>query len=235
MKEFNRLVLLGGGGHCKSVLDAVIRLNQFSQIVITDDDLAVGTDIMGCKVVGNDNLLPDLWAQGYRKAFIAVGSIKNTDIRRRIYQRAVKIGFEFPVIIDSSAIVARSAQLGAGVFVGKNSVINSDATIGDMSIINTGAIVEHGCHIGRFAHIAVGATVCGDVSIGNDAFVGANATIVQGVNVGMKGIVGAGALVLGDVGAGSTVVGVWGGKIKSRYSFLSVCSHILHARLYAVS
>ena len=33
MKEFKRLVLLGGGGHCKSVLDAVIILNQFSQII----------------------------------------------------------------------------------------------------------------------------------------------------------------------------------------------------------
>lgn len=199
MNEKNKLVLIGGGGHCKSVLDAIIRTNGFKDIVITDCEIPAGSKVLGFEVVGDDEMLPVLFEKGFRYAFITIGSIISTDKRRIAYQRASEIGFDFPTIVDPSAVIASSAQIGSGVYIGKNAVVNSEALIEDMAIINTGAIIEHDCQIGKFAHIAVGATVCGGAKIGNDVFIGANATIIQGLTIGKNCIIGAGRVILDDV------------------------------------
>lgn len=208
MGEKRRLVLIGGGGHCRSVLDAARRMNVFEEIVITDCSVPAGSEIMGCKVAGNDDLIPRLFQGGFQMAFVSVGSIESAERRKDIHRRAREAGFEFPNIIDPSAAVSGHAVLGEGVFIGKNAVVNAGSRIGDMAIINTGAIVEHGCHVGDFSHIAVGAVVCGDSQIGDSVFVGANATIIQGVRIGMNSVIGAGRVVLRDVEANSRIVGM---------------------------
>lgn len=211
MRENSRLVLIGGGGHCKSVLDTIIRLNTYSEVVITDCKLAAGTGILGCKVVGNDEMLPELFEQGFRDAVIAIGSIKSTDMRRDAFLKAQKVGFNFPDIIDPSAVVAESASIGAGVYIGKNAAVNADTVIDDMAIINTGAIVEHDCRIGKFTHVAVGAVVCGGAELEKDILIGANAVVLQGVKIERNSIIGAGSIVLGDIPENSMVIGVSGG------------------------
>ncbi|WP_286152667.1 acetyltransferase [Sporofaciens musculi] len=208
MDEKKRLVLLGGGGHCSSVLDAAQRMGMFDEIVITDCDMVAGTEFMGSRVVGTDDALLQLFQDGIRMAFISMGSIKSTKLRKLLYRRAMDMGFDFPNIIDPSALVSEYAMLGKGIFVGKNSVINAGARVGDMAIINTGAIVEHGSSIGSFSHISVGAVVCGDSKIGNSVFVGANAAIIQGVKVGANSIVGAGSIVLKDAVPDSRIIGL---------------------------
>ena len=206
MDEKKRLVLLGGGGHCSSVLDAAQRMGMFDEIVITDCDMVAGTEFMGSRVVGTDDALLQLFQDGIRMAFISMGSIKSTKLRKLLYRRAMDMGFDFPNIIDPSALVSEYAMLGKGIFVGKNSVINAGARVGDMAIINTGAIVEHGSSIGSFSHISVGAG--GDSKIGNSVFVGANAAIIQGVKVGANSIVGAGSIVLKDAVPDSRIIGL---------------------------
>lgn len=207
-----RLVLIGGGGHCKSVLDAALCMNIFEEIVITDHKISAGSKIMGCKVIGNDILLSRLYIDGFTQAFIALGSIKSTKQREKIYQKASAIGFKFPNIIDPSAILSKEISLGKGIFIGKKAVINSGSTIGDMSIINTGAIIEHDCQIGNFSHIAVSAVICGGCEIGDSTFVGANTTIIQGVKIGMNCIIGAGSIVLGNVSENNKVIGTFRGE-----------------------
>lgn len=194
-----RLVLIGGGGHCRSVLDTARRMDVFEEIVITDCSIPVGTEFMGCRVVGTDELLPRLFQDGFRMAFISVGSIKSTNQRKVICQRAKKAGFQFANVIDPSALVSDYAVVGTGIYVGKRAVINAGAYIQDMAIINTGAIIEHECHVGNYSHVAVGAVVCGGSDIGDSVFIGANATVVQGIKVGMNSIIGAGCVVLKNV------------------------------------
>lgn len=208
MGDNRKLVLVGGGGHCKSVLDTILQLNIYSEVVITDCKLAAGTRILGCEVVGNDEMLSELYKKGFRNAVITIGSIKSTDIRRNVFLKAEEVGFNFPKIIDPSAVVSGLASIGAGVYIGKNAVVNVDAVIGNMAIINTGAIIEHDCRIGEFAHIAVGAAICGGAEIESDVLIGANAVVIQGVKIGRNSIIGAGSVVLGDVPKNSTVMGI---------------------------
>ena len=203
-----KIVLIGGGGHCKSVLDSLLRKREYSEILITDPMIEKGSMIMGCRVVGGDDALEELYSDGVKNAFITIGSIMDPSLRKKVYLRAKNIGFAFPSIIDSSSIVSESVFLGEGVFVGKGAIVNSDARIASMSIINTGAIIEHECFVGSFVHVSVGAKVCGECILEDSVFIGANATIIQGKRIGEGSVVGAGAVVISDIEKGSTVVGV---------------------------
>ncbi len=203
-----KLVLVGGGGHCKSVIDAVIRSHEFDEIVITDASAPVGTKIMGISVVGSDDMLEKLRADGFEYAFVTIGSIKSTTLRHKVVSSLNDLGYKFPVIIDPSAIVSQSAFVGDGTFIGKNVVLNAEAEVGQHCIINTGTIIEHECSIGEFTHVAVGAVICGGCQIGADCLIGTGSTIIQGIQIGSNSIIGGGALVNSNLADGCTAVGV---------------------------
>ncbi len=200
--------MLGGGGHCKSVLDALLRMDKYTEIVITDPFLKPGSVIMGCKVIGNDEVLPKLRESGFTDAFITLGSLTDTRIRRNLSDRIDDLSFSIPVIADPTAVISDYSQIGEGTFLGKNSVINADAKIGRHCIINTGAILEHECEVGDFCHISVGTILCGNVHVGNDSFIGSGTTVIQGISVGHDAVVGANSTVLRSVEDGRTVYGI---------------------------
>ena len=201
------MVLLGGGGHCVSVLDAVIRQGIYKDIRILDRPSQIGKRVLQYTISGSDEELVELFREGYRDAFVTVGSIQDSSLRKKLAQRIREAGFHFINVIDPSATVAESVVMGTGIFVGKRAVINAGSEIGDMAIINTGAIVEHGNRVGAYAHVSVGAVLCGDVSVGVDCLIGANATILQGLTIGEQSIVGAGSLILKNVPPYSKVYG----------------------------
>lgn len=194
-----KIVLLGGGGHCISVLDCILSGKEYKEIVIVDSNVQINSRILGCAVVGDDSVLPKLKKSGFEYAFITVGSIKSTKIRRNLYEQACSLGFKFPVVADPSAVISKYSNLGAGSFIGKNAVVNANVTIGEQCIINTGAIIEHESSVGAFSHISVGAILCGNCIIGCDSFVGAGSTIIQGVSTGNNVIIGAGSTVLCNI------------------------------------
>lgn len=206
-----KIVLIGGGGHCKSVLDTLTALGTYSEIFVTDKEAVTDLQFPGVKFAGSDDALPGLFRDGVREAFLSIGSITSSKIRQQARGRARDIGFDFPSIIDPSARISSTADIGKGVFIGKGAIVNAGVRIGDFAIINTGSIIEHDCRVGEFTHVAVGAVVCGKADMGSDVFVGANATVIQGVKVGRKSVIGAGSVVLRDVPENGRAVGVWEG------------------------
>ena len=203
-----KLVLIGGGGHCKSVIDAVLRAKIYSEVVITDPVILEGTTILTCKVVGNDDKLPELINDGFTDAFITVGSIESAELRKKLFMKSFVLGFNFPVIADPSAVISKNSVIGKGTFIGKNAVINADVKIGANCIINTGCIIEHECVIGDFTHISVGSILCGNVEIGNENFIGAGSTVIQGLKIGNKNIIGANSVVLSNMEDNMKVYGI---------------------------
>ena len=193
-----KLLLIGGGGHCRSVLDTAIRLNIFDEIGIVD---FTDSSCLGVKVVGNDDDIPSLINNGWNEAFITVGSVGDTSIRRRLYKMAKDLNLTIPALIDPTAVIANGVEIGEGVFIGKRAIVNTCSTIGRCAIINTGAIVEHDCRIGDFAHISPGAVVCGQVTVGEDSHVGAGAVVRQQIKIGDNALIGAGSVVVANVAA----------------------------------
>lgn len=196
--ENRKLLLIGGGGHCKSIISSLNR-NCFSEVGIIDPKLENGSEIMGIKVVGKDEDLSNLRMQGFSYAFISLGSIGNTCLRKNLFNEATRLGFEIINIIDDSASVDKNVRFGKGVFIGKNAVVNAETVLGDGCIINSGSIVEHECCIGEFSHVAPGAVVCGNCYIGDDVHIGANSCIKQGVTVEGGTMIGMGSVVIKNV------------------------------------
>lgn len=199
-----KIVLLGGGGHALSVSDAILSMGCFEICGYTDV-----TDANNhINYLGTDDVLPKIYDCGIQNAAICVGYLGRSKLRDKLYALVQRIGFALPPIIDKSAVVSKSAEIGDGTFVGKGVIINADTKVGKMCIINSGAILEHNNLIDDFSHISVGTTLCGDVMVGHHSFIGANATVIQGVKIGMNAIVGAGSLVLGNVEQDTTCFGI---------------------------
>lgn len=199
-----KLLLLGGGGHCKSILDSILSSGLYDDVGIIDEGTAAALDV---PVVGSDDDLTALFGKGWTDAFISVGSIGHTGLRRRLYGMVKQIGFHIPSIVDNTAVVSRGTQIGEGCFVGKKAVINTDASLGCCAIVNTGAIVEHDCIVGDFSHISPGAVLCGQVRIGHDTHIGAGAVVRQLISVGNDVLIGAGSVVVKNISDGETAYG----------------------------
>ena len=191
-----RLLLIGGGGHCHSVLDSILAMKSYEEIGIIDN---IDNSYSGIPVIGTDDDVFKLYHCGWTDTVITVGSVGNTAVRRRLYQMAKKIGLFIPTIIDPSAIIARGTEIGEGTFIGKRAVVNAGTIINKCSIINTGAIVEHDCVLGSFSHISPGTVLCGHVQIGADSHIGAGAVVKQQISIGENVLIGAGSVVVKDI------------------------------------
>lgn len=194
MKE---IILVGFGGHAKSVIDSIEKAKQYRIVGYTD--IEAGRDYRGYKFLGNDNVLQHYFDKGIKYAFVSVGYMGKGDLRCRLYKKIKEIGYVIPSIIDISAQIAEDVQIDEGCFVGKGAIINANASVEKMCIINTGAIVEHDCNVAEFSHISVGTVLCGNVKVGRASFVGANATVIQGRTIGNGCIIGAGEVIRRDL------------------------------------
>lgn len=200
------IILIGFGGHAKSVIDTIEANNEFNIIGYTDiEDRGL---YHGYSWLGNDDSLNEYYEKGVRYCFICMGFMGKGRIIDTLYDKVKNIGYVLPVIIDKSAVIGKSVQIGEGSYIGKLSVINADSRIGRMCIINTGVIVEHENLINDFTHVAVGATLCGRVTIGAHCLVGANSTVIQNVSIENEVIIGSGSVVLHDVLKSGTFYGV---------------------------
>lgn len=195
-----KILILGMGGHAKSVTDVIERENKYEiagYIVNDCNDMQVESKY---PILGNDDKLHELFLQGIQNAAIGIGYLGNSGLRTILYKKLKEIGYNLPVLSDPSAVIAAGVFVEEGTFIGKSAVINADAEIGKMCIINTGAIVEHDCHVGDFSHVSVGTVLCGGVNIGTSVFIGANATVIQGISIGNRTIIGAGEVLKKDLG-----------------------------------
>jgi sugar O-acyltransferase (sialic acid O-acetyltransferase NeuD family) len=204
---YNKILLIGGGGHCKSVLDSLFKTNRYSEIGVVDQEENIGESVLGVPIIGCDEDLPRLFREGFNEAFVTVGSVGNPQLRIKLFNTLEKIGFMIPNIVDRSALVSDYVEINKGVFVGKNTVVNAGTTIHNGAIINTAAVIEHDCIIEEFSHVAPGALLCGEVHVGKSTHIGAKSVIRQQIKIGSNSIIGMGSTVLTDIGNGVVAYG----------------------------
>lgn len=186
------LILVGGGGHCKSVID-VAESAGYNILGILDMPEEVGKSVLNYKVIGTDEEI-SLYADK-AEFIITVGFIKNPAIRIRIYNRIKEAGGKLATIVASTAHVSRYATFGDGTVVMHQAVVNAGAKIGENCIINTFCNIEHDATIGDQCHISTGTMVNGDVKVGERTFIGSQSVLANGISIGEDIIVGAGSVV----------------------------------------
>ncbi len=187
------LVLIGGGGHCVSVIDIIENENKFNILGILDSNI-IENNILGYKILGDDNLIPELVNEN-TYFLITVGQIKNYTIRKNIAKKLTENKAKLATIISTLAYVSKHAIIGEGTIIMNGAVVNAKTTIGKNCIINTKSNVEHGVSIGDFCHLSTCAVVNGDSVIGNGTFIGSNATISNDVSIKENSIISAGKFI----------------------------------------
>jgi len=205
------IVLIGGGSHCKSVIEIIEESKSFKISGISDLKEKIGTNILDYKISIVDKELEKVYPKT-KHAFITHG--KNLKLRKKIFETASKIGFCFPKIVSSHSFCSKYCKISDGTIIMKGAIANSSSEIGKNCIINSGAIIEHDCKIGDHVHISPGAVISGNAKIGNVTHVGTNATVIDGIQIGNNSIIGAGAVIVKDVPDNSVVVGNPGREIK---------------------
>lgn len=203
--EGTALVLLGVGGHARSLLGLLAACGLRATGCIAPAAPAEGWP-EGCPWLGDDAVLEAL--DPSELALVnGLGSTGSNTLRRKVFDAAVARGFAFPPIVHPSVLRAEDVTLADGSQVLAGAILQAGVTVGENALLNTGCIVDHDCAIGAHAHLAPGVILSGGVRIGSGVHVGTGAMVIQSVSIGDGAIVGAGAVVLRDVAPGVTVVG----------------------------
>lgn len=209
------LILIGGGGHCKSVIE-VAESTGYEIKGILDIPDEVGKEVLpGHKVIGTDDEIPQYVEEC--DFIITVGFIKNPALRIKLYNKVKAAGGRLATIIASTAYVSKYAELGEGTVIMHHAFVNAGAKIGDNCIINTFVNIEHDAEVGNQCHISTGTMVNGECKIGENCFIGSQSVCANCIEITSDIIVGAGSVVRKSI----RVKGIYAGnpailKIKAK-------------------
>jgi UDP-N-acetylbacillosamine N-acetyltransferase len=187
----HRLVILGFGGHARSVADVALDLGT-PDLMFVDEAALAGESFLGFAILTNmPKPLPEGW-----EVFPAAG---DNAARQRQIERAAAQSLPMNCLVSRRAYVGKGATIQPASFIAHHAHLGPMAAVGRGTIINTAAVVDHESHIGDFTHISVNSTIAGRCRIGDLVFVGAGATVIDGIRITDRVIIGAGSTVVDDI------------------------------------
>lgn len=192
MKE--KILLVGGGGHCHSVIDVIETEGKYQIVGIIDRKELIGKKILSYTIIASDNELEKLF-KTCKNIFITVGQIKSFQIRKNLFDKVKDIGFNLPVIISPLAYVSKHSIIKEGTIIMHHAIINANSSIGSNCIINTKALIEHDCTIANNCHISTASILNGEVTVEENSFIGSNSVVIQGTLIKENSFIKAGEVI----------------------------------------
>ncbi len=196
--EKEKIILIGGGGHCISAIDVIESTGRYHIAGIIERKVKTGQTLLGRPFIGRDDDLPEL-VEKYSHFAITVGQMKSNAIRVKLFNLMNELNAGLPVIVSPHAYVSTYAEIGKGGMVFHGCIVNAGAKTGVGNIINTNVLIEHEAIIGNHCHISTSSTINGQAKIGDNCFIGSHSVIANNVEIGDDVIVGAGGLVLENI------------------------------------
>jgi len=197
-KADKQYIIIGAGGHAAVIADILLQ-SGCSIRGFLDDAVAVGTEVLGTKVIGKLDFCMD------NKDCLFIIGVGDNGIRKEISQ---SYPLDYGVATHPSAIIGLQVSIGRGTVIMAGCVINSRTAIGEHCIINTNASIDHDSVVGDFTHISPGAVLGGTVIVGSNSHIGIGSCVKNNINISDDVIVGAGASVVKDINTSGTYVGV---------------------------
>ena len=200
------IIILGAGSIGKSAMEAFISNNVIVYGFLDDDASLLDKEIGEVTVMGNLEENSYLSVIGDEcEAFVAMEEI---EVRRNLVQMLIDERKVMPVnAIHESAILASSAGIGHGNYIGAGAIIGSYSSLESHLIINPGVIINHDVKLGNYVQVGAGSIINSGVHIEDEVFVGSGVIIVSGIKVGRGARIGAGSVVVKNVEEGQTVFG----------------------------
>lgn len=201
----DKLVLVGGGGHCRAVIDVAEGLG-YKILGILERAPELTASVMGYPIIGTDEDIPRYVSDA--KFVVTVGYLTDCGVRQRLHEMIKSAGGQFATLISPKAYVSKHATLGDGTVVMNYANINAMAQIGQGCIINSCSNIEHDTIIQDYSHVSTGAMVNGGCNIGHGVMIGSGAVVINGISVADGCIIGAGAVVADDITQKGVYVGI---------------------------
>ena len=178
--ERPRLLIVGAGGHGRSVAEATLISGEYALVGFLDD----GAFAQGAKVFGESVIGPATsFAAHADRASHAVVAIGNNTLRQKLSAQLEADGFTLARVVHPRAIVSPSAKLADGVVVMAGAIVGTEAVLGRGVIVNCGAVVDHHAQVLDFGHLGVNSCMAGGSVLGALAWMQAGASIGYGVQV----------------------------------------------------
>jgi len=178
----DKILLVGGGGHCKSVIDVIEQEGKYEIAGIIDKEELIGQEVLGYEVIGFDDDLEELY-KTYKCAVVTLGQIKTNALRVKLFNQLKKIGYVLPTIVSPIAYISKHVTIGESTIVMHHALINAGARVGKNCIINTKALIEHDCTVEDNCHISTGAILNGGVVVKENTFIGSNTTTRESIEI----------------------------------------------------
>ncbi len=208
-----KIILIGGGGHCKACIDVIEQENKYEIFGILDIKEKVGKSILGYKIIGVDDDIIKYIKEGYN-FLITLGHIGKPDLREKLFKMIKNLNGNFATVISPFAYISQRSKIGEGTIIMHHALINTNTVIGNNCIINSKGLIEHDAIIGNNCHISTGSIINGGVKIGNNCFHGSNSVSMQYISIADNTIIGAGSVVTKDITESGVYVGIPARKVK---------------------
>ncbi len=182
-----------------------------SLVVLDDDPVRHGTDLIGVPIVGGFDVL----ATANPKTDQVVNLVARTTIGRAAARKKIaSYGIPFTSLIHPG-VDTFSAELADEVIVYHNTTIGPESSLGMGCVVFMGAVVGHESHAAQGCVIAANSVLNARVQLGERAYVGTNATILPEIVVGSEATIAAGSVVIRNIDSGETVIGVPADSLSS--------------------
>lgn len=201
-----KIILVGGGGHCKSCIEVIESMDCYQIEGILDVHEKLHQKVLNYSIIGTDENIPEFAKIGY-SFLITAGQIKTSGVRKKSFQLIKAAGGRLETVVANTAKVSQYAKLGEGTIVMHNAFVNVDVQIGNNCIVNSNAVIEHDVTIGDHVHISTMAVLNGGVSIGCETFIGSNVVVNQGIVIGDGVVIGSGSVINKDIKGKGTYAG----------------------------
>ena len=190
-----KVVIFGSSGHAKVIVDIIESESKFELLGFIDKFKSVGEEVLGYKVIGDEESLPDLMLKfGFNQGVVGIG---DNFIRSKVVRAIQELApnFQFINCIHKSAKVSNHLTIGMGNVVMPGATINASSVISNHCILNTNSSLDHDCIMSNFSSLGPNSAVGGNCNIGEFSKIGIGASVFHGIRVGRNCIIGGGSLV----------------------------------------
>jgi sugar O-acyltransferase (sialic acid O-acetyltransferase NeuD family) len=193
------LIIIGAGGGAKMCIDLINESVDYEVVGLLDDNLSIGTIILGVPVIGDLNCIKHLLSNNFENFVIAFGVLEKRNKRFILYNNLKELGCKFPNIIHKRAIVEKSVQLGEGNVILAGANVGSCVKLGNLNYINNNALISHDCKIMNNVHVAPGAVLASSINVESHVLIGMNTTLFYGIKIGESSTILNGLIINNDI------------------------------------
>jgi len=177
-QSMKRLLIIGAGGHGRSVAEAAALSGEYEVVGFLDDGATEST-ISDIPVLGRVANLSDHLSKA-DAVHVAIG---RNSLRGELCKKALLMGAFLATVIHPRAVISPRAVIGRGCAIMPGAVIGTDAWLGVGVIVNCGGVVDHDCRVGDYAHLGINASMAGGSSLGEYAWMKAGSVLAPGLRV----------------------------------------------------